>query len=231
MSRKKLTEYLSPQKDGNGYVFVGDEAKVHIPQRYAVHDLLFVEQQIKTLAIFEIFIKGETESYGLLLPALIEMSPSSTYSQKIGNIEYLVAVFNKGDLFINNKTLIKQGYVISKMFIEFNRNGNIPSFLKYDQLATLMDTAQTTCGVSLNVPHAVFEMMNAHQCRDPDNLNIKYRHTDMKKQPAYLGLRNTTNVRDSTSARLLGSYVMDGINTSIINQAEQQHEIEDLLRR
>lgn len=229
-TRKKLTDYLSPQKEGDGFVFIGEEAKVFIPQRYEVHDLLFIDQQIKTLAIFEIFINGETDGYGLLLPALIEMSPSSTYTQKNGNVDYLVAVFKKGDLFINNKTLIEQGYLISKMFIEFNRNGNVPSFLSYNQLATLMDTAQITCGVSLGVPHAVFEMMNAHQCRDPDNLNIKYRHTDMKKKPTYLGLRDT-HVRDSTSSRLLGSHVLDGINTSIINQADQSHEVEDLLRQ
>jgi len=139
-------------------------------------------------------------------------------------------VFKTGDVFIASKTLIKQSFILGKLFIEFTRNGNVPSFIAYDKLSTTLDVAQTTCGVTLKVPHAVLEMMAAFQSRDPDNLNVQYRHTDMKKPVAYLGLRDTTSIRDSTTSSLLGSYFMEGLNRSLINQSEQQHEIEDLLR-
>jgi hypothetical protein len=227
---KQFSKYLKNDPGSDGFIFVGESAKAYIPQRYTVHDLLIVENTVKALGIFTIEVEGDTQKYNLMFPAILEMMPSDTYQQKIDNVEYTVLVFKKGDPFLVSKTMIKQSFILGKMFIEFTRNGNIPPFVSYSQLSTLMDVAQETCGVSLKVLHSIFEMMAAFQARDPNNLNVQYRHTDMKNPAAYLGLRNTTSIRDSATSGLLGSYFMEGLNRSLINQSEQQHEIEDLLR-
>lgn len=223
-------KYLKDDKKADSFIFIGKSAKVYIPQRYKVHDLLFVEDTIRALGIFEIKVDDDNKAYPLMLPAMVEMCPSDTYTQKVDDTDYQVLVFKTGDIFLKSKTLIKQSFILGKIFIEFVRNGNVPSFISYDKLSTIFDIAQTTCGVSLKVPHAIFEMMAAFQSRDPNNLNVQYRYTDMKNPVAYLGLRNTTSIRDSTTSSLLGSYFMEGLNRSLINQSEQQHEIEDLLR-
>lgn len=229
--KKSLMQYMQKTKTGNGLIFIGDLAKVYIPLRYEVHDLLVTGNVIRTLGIFQVSVQGETEPYNLLLPSILSMKPSATVQKKIDEIEYLICSFVKGDIFLESMTVLKQNFVLSKMFIEFIRNGNMPPWLTYDQMGTIFDIAQVTCGASLPVPHAILEMIISHCSRDPDKLSVKYRYTDQKKQPVFLGLRDTTNVRDSTTSRLVGSYVMDGINASIVNQSQQRSEVEDLLRQ
>lgn len=229
--KKSLMQYMLRTKTGNGLIFNGDSMQVFIPQRYEVHDLLVVENVVKSLGIFQINIQGENEPYNLVLPAILTLKPSVTVQKKVNDIDYLICKFEKGDTFLESMTIIKQNFVISKIFIEFMRNGNMPPFLNYDQMATIFDVAQITSGASLPVPHAVLEMMIAHCARNPDKLSEKYRFTNGKKTPVFLGLRDTTNIRDSTTSRLVGSYMMDGINASIVNQSQQRSEVEDLLRQ
>ena len=229
--KKRLMQYMQKTKTGNGLIFTGSLAKVYIPLRYEVHDLLGIENVIRTLGIFQVEVKGEEVPYNLLLPAILSMKPSATEQRKINDIEYLICSFVAGDIFLESMTIIKQNFVLSKMFIEFIRNGNMPPWLTYDQMGPIFDVAQVMCGASLPVPHAILEMMVSHCSRDPDKLSVKYRYTNQKKQPVFLGLRDTTNVRDSTTSRLVGSYVMDGINASIVNQSQQRSEVEDLLRQ
>ena len=230
--KKKLTDYMIKLKpDG----LVSDHSgiiKAYIPQRYEIHDLYLLGEYTSVLGIFQIEVEGEPNFYNLFLPALIEMQPSTILPWHSTQIEedYFVLTFRKGDVFIKSLSVLKQSYILGKMFKEFVTNGHMPPWLTYDQMATVFDKAQIVTGVKLPVPHACFEMIAAHCCRDPNHPNIKYRYSNMKDKPLFLGLRDVTNVRDTVTSRIVGSYFMDGVNASIVNQSEHRSEVEDLLR-
>lgn len=223
-----LSHYVKDTKES--FIFIGDEAKVYIPTRYTACDFLFLEKDVRTLGIFEIEVSGEKETYGYVFPGIVTMCPSETYSKKINDKDYTVLVFKKNDIFFKSKEILRQSFIAYVMFTEFITNGNPPTFLKYKDIAMLFDTVQEVCAVSLKVPHSAFEMMYAHLTRDPDNPNIKYRHTDMKKKPLLIGLRAITYSVDSTTGKIIGSYMGNGINSAIVNKADQRFELEDLLR-
>lgn len=230
MAKKKLSEFL--KNTNTSYIFTGEKCEVYVPQRYSVHDLLMIENEVRTLGIFEIHVKEKDidHQFNYLLPAILTMCPSSTYRQKINGREYWVLVFEQGDVFIKNKTLIKQGFIITAMFKEFVVNGNFPSFLSYQQLATLFDKAQETCGVDLRVPHPIFELIYAHLARDQHDLTRPYRYTDQLEPPHLIGVKNVAYATSSTTARIIGSYMNIGMNAAIINPAQKQSPIEDMLR-
>lgn len=228
--KKKLDDYFIKDKKGEALICNAPSMQVFVPQRYEVNNLLTFGEETSVLAIFQMNVEGEKEPFNMFLPAILPMRPSSITQQKLDDVPYYVLGFKKGDIFISMMSIVKQSFVISKIFIEFMRNGNMPPFMSYDQMATVFDLAQITCGVKLPVPHAVMEMMVAHCARDSKNLNLKYRLSSMKEPPVFLGLRNITNVRDSTTSKVVGSYMMEGINSSIVNQSQQRSEIEDLLR-
>lgn len=228
--KNPLSHYLKKDKSGGAYILDAKSAYVLIPQRYAIHDLLAFEENVRALGVCEIQIEGEPIPYNLYLPSILHMAPSSVSQRNVDDVAYFVLEFKKGDVFLMSDVLLKQDFVISKIFIEFIRNGNLPKFMTYDQMAMMFDVAQQTCGVTLPVPHAIIEMIMAHCCRDADNLNVKYRYSDKKKPPVFLGLRDVTNVRDSTTSKIIGSYLLEGINSGIVNQAEHRSETEDLLR-
>lgn len=223
----KLSDFLT--KTDTKYIFNGDTCSINIPQRYQAYDMLSLGDDVSTLGIFDMTI-NEKNYFKLVLPMIITMKPSGQYTKKVDDKDYYVFTFKKGDEFIVNRTLIKQSFILFSMFKEFIVNGNFPNFLTYEELGKLFDRSQNLCDEKLGAPHAIFEMIFAHLSRDSNNPNVFYRYTDMKEPPLYIGLKNVGYAPTSTTARLIGSYLMEGLNSSIINPSTKNSEIEDILR-
>lgn len=228
MEKQELKQYFKVVDDT--IIFTGNHLEVRIPVRYKVYDLLTIADTIKTLAIFEMIV-NDTTSVGLLLPCIVHMAPSAIARATIDGSEYQVAEFYSGDKFILSNTLLKEPHLAYTMYLEFISLGNLPKFLDYSSTAFLFDTAENVCGINLRTPHTVFEMIYAHLFRDPDDLFVKYRYTDMLKSPVFIGTKSVAFGPDSTTAKIIGSYFNDGINSAFINASQQQSDLENLLRK
>lgn len=228
---KTFTDYLVPTKDNAGYVTGKNNIRVYVPCRYEIHGILSVGNKVNCLGIFEAEVDGEKIPYYFRLPAMMSMHPSGVSKVRLhGDIPYYRFDFRPGDIFMESMTIIKQDFILFAMFIEFIRMGNVPPFMTYDDFSTMFDSAQVTCGATLQVPHAILEIIIAFCARDRDNLTVKYRHTDMKKPLVFLALKDTTHIRDTTTPKLMGSHLMNGINNALVNQSTQRSELEDILR-
>lgn len=210
-------------------VFTGNHLEVRIPMRYKVHEALEVEDTVRALAIFEMIVNKQYE-YGLLLPNLIRMAPSKISRTTIDSVDYQICEFFNGDKFMLSTTVLKESHIAPMMYNEFISLGNIPKFLDYNSTALLFDTAEKMCDINLKTPHSVFEMIYAHLFRDPDNLYLKYRFTDKVKKPAFIGANSVAFGPESTTAKLIGAYFNDGVNSALVNASDQQYDLEDLLR-
>lgn len=214
----------------NTMVFTGEICSVKIPTHYQIYDLLKVTSEVRTLAIFEILINN-TYSYGFLLPAVIRMEPSRISRITEEGIEYQVCEFVNGDKFMVSTVILREPFIATSMYQEFISLGKLPSFMTYETTAKLFDAVEKVCDVNLHAPHVVWEMIYAHLFRDPTDLSIKYRFTDMKDKPIFIGTNNVAFGPDSTTSKLIGAYFNDGINSAIVNASEQQYDLEDLLRK
>lgn len=224
-----LSQYFKYDPDKYQIVFEGESLEVRVPRRYENHDLLVIADDVRTLAIFELIIDDKHVT-GCLLPAVINMEPSDTYFSTIDGVDYAILQFTKGDIFISNTNIVRNPALAYAMFVEFISLGNMPRFLSYNDVAFMFDTASDICGMNFPVNHAVFEMIYSHLFRDPNQLTKAYRLTDMTEPPAFVQLRSVSYGPDTTTARLLGSYIGDGIDSSLVHQTEQRSELEDLLR-
>lgn len=224
---KSIMQYF--KKHENTFIFTGKKMIVKIPRRYENYSLLSVQEDVKTLAIFEIVIDDKVQ-HGFLLPALIAMKPSRTYKMVENDQDILIAEFQTGDIFMTDRVVLRRSRITYNMFVEFLGLGNLPKFMDYESTAFMFDKAAQICDANLRTNHAIFEMIYAHLFRDPDDLNIKYRNSTMKKNPAFVGLNSVTYGTDSTTTKLIGAYMSDGTNAAIVNQATERSEIEDLLR-
>lgn len=213
----------------DAYFFIGDTLLAKIPTRYEAHNLLSYGDTIRTLCIFDVEINKQYK-YGYNFPAVVTMEPSYIYKEREDDVDFIVGEFHKGDKFIAHDVVMQQPFIAYATFVEFINNGRVPSFLSYNQMAVLFDNISRICNFNPRINHAVFEMIYAHLSRDPDNMNIKYRHTDMKKPAAHIGLRNVAYGTDSTTTRLIGAYAGDGINAVLLNKSLENHDMEDLLR-
>ena len=226
----KLMDYMKVIDDT--MIFDSELLECYVPTRYAADGvgLCKIQDFVMCFGVFECVV-NKKESFGLLLPCMLHMAPSETRRAKIDDIEYIVFEFQRGDKFLTTRTALREDFLAYAMYNEFVTMGRFPKFLKYSTTAFLFDTVEKICGVNLRTPHSVFEMIYAHLARDRNDLTKKYRHTDMKELPYFLGTKNVSVALDSTSSKLLGSYFNDGLNSALLNPVENQSPLEDLLRQ
>lgn len=211
------------------YFFIGKKLSIKIPRRYEVHNCLTVSDTVTTLAIFSMEFDNNI-TFGYFLPGIINTQPSKTYKLTENETDYLVCEYQTGDIFITSKNILKQPFIAYVLFVECYMNGNIPEFISYNDSAFIFDKSREVCDFNVGVKHASIELINAHNARDPKNLNNRYRFTDMKTPPAWIGFRNISYGTDSTTTKIIGSYFPDGVNSAIVNTSHEHHEMEDILR-
>ena len=226
----KLMDYMKIVDDT--MIFDDELLECYVPTRYSAEGvgLCNVQEYVSCFGVFECVVNKD-KHFGLVLPCMLHMLPSSSRRAVIDDIEYNVFEFQKGDKFLITRTALKEDYLAYAMYNEFMTMGRFPKFLDYNNTAFLFDTAEKVCGVNLKTPHSIFEMIYAHLARDKKDLTKKYRHTDMKDLPYFLGTKNVSVALDSTSSKLLGSYFSDGLNSALLNPVENQSPLEDLLRQ
>lgn len=224
-----LSDYFRESEKDDCVYFTGDKLECFIPTRYETDDYLSIDENVHALAIFSIRIDDKIDG-GLQLPAIITIEPTETYETTIDEEHYLVCVLKKGDKIMNTMSVMQIEKIGYFMWREFLSLGRMPSYLTYQNVVGLMDDLKEITGRGTNGNHTILELIYAHLFRDAKDLNIKYRHTTMTQPPAHVTLRDVSYGPSSTLGRIAGSYTDTGINSALLNQADQNHEIEDLFR-
>lgn len=222
-------KYFEVNTKLNQVIFIGDKLVLKIPKRYENNDVLIISDTVQTLGIFKMVINDSLES-GIVLPAILTIEPNDISSEVIDGVEYVIVTLIKNDVFINNIDLIKVPQLAYFIFNEFITLGNMPDFISYNDKAFIFDIIKTCCDFNPGTNHVIYELIFAHLSRASDDLNIPYRFTNMTKPEKFIGLGSISFGPDSTSAKILGSYMNEGINSSLVNQSSKHSELEDLLR-
>jgi hypothetical protein len=211
-------------------IFTGDQLVAHVPERYENYELLeFEENNVVTFGVFDMTINGVLE-HGLLLPSILYLTPSNI--EKVTNSEGTVVydlTFQKNDTFIATTTYVKMDSLVYVAFLEFIQLGKLPKFLNYDQAAFLMARLSKICGLRFDVNHAIVEIMLAHLFRDAKDPNIPYRRTNYKDPPKFIPLQQVSYGATSTTSKLLGSYLTDGLRSALVNQNDVNYEFEAII--
>ena len=210
--------------------FTGDKLEIFIPMRYQTKNYLIIEDKIQALGIFSLRVNGSIDG-GLQIPAMIQIDAAETRNETIDGEPYFVCVLNKNNRIMTTTTLVKNDRVIYFMWTEFLSLGRMPKYMTYDSATTLFDDLKEITGKGTGVDHSLIEVILAHVYRDPNDLNIFYRHTGMRQPPAQISLRDVGYGAATTHSRIIGSYADIGRNSALLNQSEQNHTLEDLFRQ
>lgn len=209
--------------------FIGDDLKCFIPMRYKAKNMLIVDSMVTALGIFTMLINDSIQC-GLQIFATIRIDPDSTYETTIDGEDFFVCELKKNNRLMTTLNIMQDNNVGYVAWTEMIASGHLPSYINYENIATLFDDMKEHTGKGTSVNHAAFEMLYAHLFRDADDPHVHYRYTDMKKPPVFINVRNVSYGPTSTQSRIIGSYADDGRNAALVNQAEENHEIEDFFR-
>lgn len=226
---KDVSKYFKYNPEKHTITFTGDSLVIHVPKRLEAYNLLHITDVVETVGVMDLII-DDTYQATLHMLAGVKVAPTEIATITVNNVPYLKMTLVTGNLFTTSTTVIKNKNIMYACYVEFVTRGNIPYTMGYDDLFSMFDQAGPMCGSKLPVDHAIFEVIFAHLSRNPDNRFQQYRHTDMTKPFEFIALRDVAYAPTSTNARLLGSYMDDGLNAALINVSEERQPFEDILR-
>lgn len=226
----KINDYVTYNKD-KSVTLTAKQLDVYIPMSYQSYKMLKISNTITTLGIFDMSVNEGKETGMLFLPAVIEMSPTEIKEETYNGNNCLHLTFMKGDTFIRTTQVVRNEYIAYIVFTEYLEKGNIPQSLAYNDLAFIFDTIIDVTKSKIRADHSVFEILYSHLTRDKSNVSIPYRLTPMTKDPVHIKLKDVPHASMSVTAKLIGSYLNDSINSALINEADNESDIENLLRQ
>lgn len=219
------------QKDSKSpVIFTGDLCIVNIHQKLEEqYECVSVSDTVTTVGVFDMVVDGIQS--GMFLVGRIEMCPSDVARVTIDDVPYIQLTFRKGDVFMKSTKVVVEEKLAFYIWIEFIKFARISlKAMTYEDQASMFDRIRMSSGVSFPVDHAVFEAIFAHLSRDKNDFTIPFRNTDMKGEFRRIQLSDVTHASRSTTARIVGAYNKDGINSALDNPNDAHSQIEDLLR-
>jgi hypothetical protein len=219
----------------DGLVLNTRPVKIYVPERYKEKGLAVIESETFIVGIFAMVVDDKYYAVSKI-NAMMRIKPTTISTVKFDGTTYLEFYFEPGSVVLATTSLVKSDTLVYHIFNYFYSNGAIPWFLAYDDVGTLMESAERHAGVRLTKHHSIVEMFAAAITRDPQNRTRYYRHTLSEasqlpeEPPAFIALRNITLGANNTTARLGGSHWADGLTSALANPSRKLEKLEQLLR-
>ena len=230
--KASLDKNMKFESDGSIRYMGAKPLNITIPMYYEKDRMLKVGSDLVTLGIFPFWYEGDSEQSLLFLPAILTMCPSTVVFQKVGGEDQVFASFQKGDLFLKSKQLVRTEYIAFIIFNYYVDKNHIPSLVTYDDLATIFQRVADVTGSKIGkFNNAAFEILMAHTCRSMDNIAVPYRLTDMKKKFIHVKLGDMAHITTTVTAKLISGYLQGSITTAINSDVTNESTLEEILRQ
>jgi hypothetical protein len=214
----------------NRWIFIGKTLEILVPEIYRDRGLLILGDIADCLAIFQLRINDKYYANMMMLgKVLIEYA--SVSNEIVDGYPYFVLTVLENGTFIKQSNIVKDPNVAYDIFVTFIALGKIPNFISYSDIASLFDNDKKCCDINLGVNRSIFEMIYAHMFRDKQDPYTFYRNTQMTKPPVIVPIHQISHGPVSSSAKIIGSYMSEGMISSIVDESEKKPSVvENLLR-
>lgn len=230
MRDPSILKKFHQDQPGGPVIFTGDTCIVKIQEKLEALGCVTIADTVKTLGVFDMEVDGVVS--GMILVAHIEMKPSDIETVEENGSKIIKLTFHRGDTFMVSTNTVKDERLAFYVWMVYVKFSNQFAAFNYDDQAIIFDRIMNTCGISFaGVDHSVYEMIFAHLSRDMNDINVPFRNTDMKGECFRISLNDVTHTSRSTSARVIGSWFSDGINSALVTPNTSNSLVEDLLRQ
>lgn len=235
LTRNKDAVFAALHKGSDGSLMAKEPLNIIFPARYEESDLAFLEGNVYVLGIFAIQVGNHYAVNNM--PAKVRLFPSEITTFKHNDQEYYNLSFDKGGIVTDNINVVTEntlGYYIYRYFIAL---GRVPFYMNAMDMVTLFHRMREYTTVEYGVNHAVCEMIVSMIMRDPENIQKYWRQSihsvqDLtNKKPDFVPLRDIPHGARNTTAKLLGSYSDEGLNSALLHPSDTAERVETLLRQ
>lgn len=215
----------------NNVTTVTRDCYVVFPTRFLNNKLASIDSEVSLVGYYAII--DENDNYATVLAPIMQiLTPSNITDLIYEDSEYKVLKFAANTVMIPNNTCIVRDNFLYYVVNEFILNNYVPFYLDYEDISNLFLEAKTYAGSNIGNDIISFEVLAAIVARVKTNKTLYYRYLDKpdKSKLAFVGLNNPLYSFDNTGARLIGSYLSDGMLVSIMEEEKQSTDAIDILR-
>ncbi len=229
--KKILNAFIDDQKSSTWVA--KEEIHIVFPKYYLDGKLGSIDTRFNVLAMFGIVV-GETYAaynVGMIMP----LTPSESSIIKVDGKDFYKLSWQAGETICPNTNLVLRDVLAFEIYDEFNAKGRVPPYFDNQDHASLSDSTTAFTGVDLRSDPALLDIYNASTTKNPADLTqparelYKTQEDFVEMEVARLPLRSVAYGADNTTARTLGSFLPEGVNSALVNPSEQTERIEQLL--
>lgn len=235
LKRNKQRILSALHQDPKGGLIAKEDLSIVFPVRFEESNLAVIAGDVYTIGIFAIIVGNEYATNNV--PSRIRLLPAEINKVKFNEADYYVLTFEKGATITENMNLVMEetiGYYIYNNFIAL---GKVPWYMSNLDMINLFENMKTYSGKEYGATPAVLQMIISMVMRNSDDVQQYWRQTltnpnDVLQKPAeYIPLRNVPLGARNTTAKLMGAYFSEGLNSALVNPSENTERIEEILRQ
>lgn len=211
------------------------EMRVVFPSRFTERGLASLGHENYVIGYVAFIVDDRFTT--LNVPAMVQFDPALINEIEINGVDYHEFVFNSGDIVIANTDLVQRDTLIYYVLAELFSKGNIPAYIGFYELAAIFDNAERFAGTKVVSDRKVIELWISILARDAKNPTRYYAETIesendiVTRPPEIVGMRNVSLIASGTLNRFGGSYMYDGIVSSLLNQSNEVGLLEAVYRQ
>lgn len=230
----KITPALSFPRDAD-IIVATKPLKIHVPKRYSEGSMGSMEERVTVMGLFAYIVDDAFYAVSNTL-ASMSFTPDTISIVNIDDSEYLELSWDAGSVVCPNTNLVQNKSLAYELYNEIESKGKTPWYVGYRDLCGLFDTSKKHANVNLGVNHAILEIFPTSRARNPQKRTQYIRELfktqdDFDNLPRdYIPQKSVAYGATNTTARLLGSYLKEGMTSALVNPSETTESIEELLR-
>lgn len=211
-----------------------EEIKILFPKSYLNGKLGSLDERVNVIGYYAVVVGG---NYSVSkVAAITPFTPDNVSVVKFDESDYYQLTWQPGSIICPNCRLVREDKYCYELFNEIVAKGKTPWYLNRTDLAFLFDSFKKFAGANLGADHAILEIFQASRIRNPKDRTQQLREV-YKTQDEFVTIpgdiipqRSIAYGANNTTAKLMGSYLREGISSALVNPAQASERVEELLR-
>ena len=218
------------EKTKGGQIIAKADCQVIVPSRYFEVNLGTFSDNVECLGVF-LLVSGNEYAVSTAL-AIMPFTPDTVSKIMVKDDEHTVMNFSKGSVLCPNYHLVKADTLLYYIDEWFYKSARIPFFFSQEDAGRLMRDLEYYTGVKVTTNNRPWELIASYISRDEGNVRGFFRHVANKKQTPciYVPLDSVAFSAVSTTSKLTGAYLDEGLLSAALHKSEEISNIERVIR-
>ncbi len=218
------------EKTKSGQLIAKADCQVIVPSRYFEVGLGNFGEMVEALGVF-LLVSGDRYAVSKAL-SMISFTPETVTKIMVDDAEYTSLNFSKGSIVTPSYHLVKADTLLYYIDEWFYKSARIPFYFTQEDAGSLMRDLEYYTGVKVTTNNRPWELICSYISRDVKNVRKFFRLVKEKKTTPciYVPLDSVAFSAVSTTSKLTGAYLDEGLLSSALHKSEEVSNIEKVLR-